>query len=422
MADQFSKMYDVERVGGDQRTRLAEMLRANALNAPQGQMVGNWYVKPSWTQNLAHLANTAVGVFGGAALEEEKKQQIADILRNMQEGVPVENKVQNFNRLETMGEGQTAIPQQEPQNALQRLTQQPQRSTEQSNINPAMVPVQPQQYRPLTQDEQDMQLLKLAQIDPQMGAIYGNLLGTRAAREEKRQQAIELEKLRQEGKLDYLKAAQLMRQPPQPQAPVAVIDPKTGQEVFVSPSQAYGMRPAKSMQPLSVAQQKEVLEADETAQSSQNVINTLEAAKKLNPIAYSGIGAKERAIIRSNTPFMGESKEANATIQLENMTLGTALENLKSIFGGNPTEGERKILVDLQASPSKTVEQRAEILDRAKAAAENRLRFNIQKAEAIRGGSYMRPGYSPVTAPQQAGGLPSQSAIDAEIERRRQGR
>ena len=70
MADQFSKMYDVEVVGGDQRQRLAEMLRANALNAPQGQMVSGWYVPPSWSQNLAQLANTAVGVFGGQAIEE----------------------------------------------------------------------------------------------------------------------------------------------------------------------------------------------------------------------------------------------------------------------------------------------------------------------------------------------------------------
>ena len=77
MANQpFSKMYDVEVVGGDQRTRLAEMLRANALNEPQGQMVSGWYVPPSWSQNLAHLTNTAVGVFGGQALDEEKRKSM----------------------------------------------------------------------------------------------------------------------------------------------------------------------------------------------------------------------------------------------------------------------------------------------------------------------------------------------------------
>lgn len=72
----FSKMYDVEVVGGDQRQRLAEMLRANALNTPQGQMVSGWYVPPSWSQNLAHLAQTAVGTFGGIAAEDQARKEM----------------------------------------------------------------------------------------------------------------------------------------------------------------------------------------------------------------------------------------------------------------------------------------------------------------------------------------------------------
>ena len=84
MAQQpFSKMYDVEVVGGDQRQRLAEMLRANALNAPQGQMVSGWYVPPSWSQNLAHLANTAVGVFGGIAAEDAEREAEARDIEKM---------------------------------------------------------------------------------------------------------------------------------------------------------------------------------------------------------------------------------------------------------------------------------------------------------------------------------------------------
>lgn len=82
----YSKMLDVEVVGGDQRTRLAEMLRANALNTPQGQMVGNWYVKPSWTQNLAHLANTAVGVFGGQAIDEENRKTMQEDYQKFMSG------------------------------------------------------------------------------------------------------------------------------------------------------------------------------------------------------------------------------------------------------------------------------------------------------------------------------------------------
>ena len=78
MANQFSKMYDVEVVGGDQRQRLAEMLRANALNVPQGQMVSGWYVPPSWSQNLAHLAQTATGVLGGIAMEDAERKALQE--------------------------------------------------------------------------------------------------------------------------------------------------------------------------------------------------------------------------------------------------------------------------------------------------------------------------------------------------------
>ena len=77
MANQpFSKMYDVEVVGGDQRTRLAEMLRANALNQPQGQMVSGWYVPPSWSQQLNPVLSGALGVYLGGKLDEEKRKSM----------------------------------------------------------------------------------------------------------------------------------------------------------------------------------------------------------------------------------------------------------------------------------------------------------------------------------------------------------
>ena len=170
MADQFSKMYDVERVGGDQRQRLAEMLRANALNAPQGQMVSGWYVPPSWSQNLAQLANTAVGVFGGKALDEERKAKTAEILRQLSEGAPVEQQqpVQNINRIESMGEGQT---QQEPQNQLQKIMQgsRPQ----QGEMTP-LVSKQPEQpkFRPLTEEEKIGKVMELAQYNPYAAQIW----------------------------------------------------------------------------------------------------------------------------------------------------------------------------------------------------------------------------------------------------------
>ena len=76
MAEQFSKMYDLEVVGGDQRTRLAEMLRANMLNQPQGQMVSGWYVKPNWMQQLAPALGGIIGTQMGKDIEEEKRKSM----------------------------------------------------------------------------------------------------------------------------------------------------------------------------------------------------------------------------------------------------------------------------------------------------------------------------------------------------------
>jgi hypothetical protein len=166
--------------------------------------------------------------------------------------------------------------------------------------------------------------------------------------------------------------------------------------------------------------QKELLESDDTVTSSKSVIGLLNQALTLNDAAYSGYGAKGRAVVRSNLP--GESPEANATIDLDNIMTSQALESLKAIFGGMPTEGERKILLDMQASADKTPAQRKSIIDRAVKAAENRSTFSNQKAKAIRGGTYLTEGFGvPEQDAPAAPSLPSSDAIAAEIARRKKG-
>ena len=152
---------------------------------------------------------------------------------------------------------------------------------------------------------------------------------------------------------------------------------------------AASVKPAKQG-PMSVTLQKELLESDDVGQASKAIISTLTQAKKINSDAYSGYGAKARAVLRSNLPF--DSKDADATINLDNMMTGQALESLKVVFGGMPTEGERKILLDMQASADKTPKQREAIMDRAIDAAERRGGFATRKAQAIRGGTYLTDG------------------------------
>jgi hypothetical protein len=74
----FSKLYDVEVVGGDQRTRLAELLRSQGLNQPQGQMVSGWYVPPSWSQNLNSALQLGLGTYMGIKGEEEDRKNLQE--------------------------------------------------------------------------------------------------------------------------------------------------------------------------------------------------------------------------------------------------------------------------------------------------------------------------------------------------------
>jgi len=179
-----------------------------------------------------------------------------------------------------------------------------------------------------------------------------------------------------------------------------------GQRLSFDRERAANPSPVKAG-PMSVTLQKELLESDDAAQSSNAVISTLTQALGINKQAYSGYLAKPRATLMSNLP--GQSEGADATINLDNMMTGQALESLKSTFGAAPTEGERRILMDMQASADKTPQQREEIINRAIAAAKRRGAYAAQKASAIRAGTYLTEGVPQQAAP--AGNGPAVGAV-----------
>lgn len=156
--------------------------------------------------------------------------------------------------------------------------------------------------------------------------------------------------------------------------------------------------------PMSVTLQKELLESDDAVQSSAAVISALQKGLEINKQAYSGYLAKPRATLRSNLP--GQSPGADATINLDNMMTGQALESLKVTFGAAPTEGERKILMEMQASADKTPQQREDIMNRAIAAAKRRGEFAARKADSIRSGKYLTDGVAPA-APSAPAPMPA---------------
>lgn len=172
--------------------------------------------------------------------------------------------------------------------------------------------------------------------------------------------------------------------------------------------QAYvltGKMPREDQAPLTATDKKAILEADDAVLANTAVIEQLTSVitpdasgKSLNDRAGSGMFAGAQSFAARNDPTgLFDDATGQATTELQNIVLGQALSSLKSIFGAAPTEGERKILVDLQASIDKTPAERKSIIDRAILMAKARLNFNQDRAAMLRGGSYYKSGGGPAT-------------------------
>jgi hypothetical protein len=152
---------------------------------------------------------------------------------------------------------------------------------------------------------------------------------------------------------------------------------------------------------LTAKEQTELFEAEDIVTGAKSVILNLSKAKEISPKAYEGFGAGARRTIARNIPGVGESEGVTSTTDLESLVNQNSLDQLKAIFGGNPTEGERKILLDIQGSISQSDKERQAIFDRAIKAAARRLKSNEDKMKRIRQGAYSRQ--SPVEADAEGG-------------------
>lgn len=152
-----------------------------------------------------------------------------------------------------------------------------------------------------------------------------------------------------------------------------------------------GKMPREDAQPLTATDKKAILEADEKVQSGRQTVDNLNKAKVLSKQAFAGPYAGP---IGYGASFLGETSDTGkagiATEDLKNLVTSNALQQLKTIFGGNPTEGERGILLDIQGSVSKSDAVRQKIFDRAIEAANKRLKFEQQRADELRGGQFYK--------------------------------
>lgn len=81
----------VEQQALNRKQQIANLLLQRGLQSPDGQMVGRFYVAPSWSQGLAQLASAGAGVYLGrkndakrADLERQSVQALTDAVKEYQ--------------------------------------------------------------------------------------------------------------------------------------------------------------------------------------------------------------------------------------------------------------------------------------------------------------------------------------------------
>lgn len=205
---------------------------------------------------------------------------------------------------------------------------------------------------------------------------------------------------------------------------IKVYDPSTGKTLLTdiasrkSAAEAMGLKPSdpayqgfvlagkwpkENEQPLSAGDKKAIQEADDKILNVGQVIDNLNQAKTLSKKSYDGILASQRGAVTSN---FGSDAGTN-TADLENLVTGNALNQLKAIFGGAPTEGERKILLEVQGSVNQPDAVRQRIWDRAIQMAQSKLSQAQQRSNELRGGNFYKPGGGMTAPAPGAPALPS---------------
>jgi hypothetical protein len=128
-------------------------------------------------------------------------------------------------------------------------------------------------------------------------------------------------------------------------------------------------------------------ETEDSLSGARQSLSDLQEAYRLNENSFAGglLDKGRRALFEaagSDAPIVVNTR------RLENLLGQQGLEKLKSTFGGNPTEGERRILLDLEGIGSKSIEERKQIIQRAYQVMQDRIRRQETRLEDIISGKY----------------------------------
>ena len=113
----------------------------------------------------------------------------------------------------------------------------------------------------------------------------------------------------------------------------------------------------------------------------------VQEAYRLNPNSYAGGWLNQGQRWLYEVAGSDDPKIVN-TRRIDNLLGAQALGSLRATFGGNPTEGERAILLELQGIGSKSLEERRQIMLRLYEVLEDRTARETKRLEDILSGAY----------------------------------
>ena len=352
----MANLYDEKILGTKQKIALAQKLRESGQDMLQGQMIGDRYVAPSWTQHLAQGLQQGLGIYGEMKGEQELKnletQRLKDVIAAKQGlGIPATQQ-----ELEAAG-----TPAQSPsiwKRAGAVLT---------GEAQPQGTPAIPMQQPPVANFEtlppaqQAMAMSNAAGIIPTEAAAYMTIKEHQATRDAAKQKLIDEADLKRELQTERLTSQESQKEQDRAlrqslaelvkstrQAPrdnlVSVINPNTGLPEYRPESQARGLMPGSTYKaPENDLGMTDKSQNDLVAISRQKAaVNSALDVLKQQPEAFSfergaveTLPFGESLIGRANTP-----KETEARSQVFNIVSSV----IKERAGTAQSAGEKRTL------------------------------------------------------------------------------
>jgi hypothetical protein len=177
-------------------------------------------------------------------------------------------------------------------------------------------------------------------------------------------------------------------------------DPKQQQYVLT------GKYPREDAQPLSAADKKAIMAAEDDNAVLVGTIDTLSRAKELNSKTFTGATAGARGWIGTAVPGASaviDPEAAKATREFGQLMSGEAIKSMAETLKGATTDREMGRFLEMLADPSTPPDIRERTINRMLQLAERQRKINDSRVADMRGGTYYKPGHgNPVAASESA--------------------